>query len=110
MPHTEFRDNHVSLAHGNGGRLMRELIDQVFVGALQSPLLDTRADAVALATPPGEELVVTTDGFTQGAPPYPPSAGRLPACGPIRCRGSVERGDAMLIQPKSSIAGSGRPW
>jgi len=63
-PPAEFRDTHVSLAHGNGGRLMRELIDHVFAGALQSPLLDTHADAVALPAHPGEELVITTDGFT----------------------------------------------
>jgi hydrogenase expression/formation protein HypE len=54
----------VSLAHGNGGRLMRELIEQVFVRALDQPLLDTGADAVALSMNPGLDLVLTTDGFT----------------------------------------------
>jgi hydrogenase expression/formation protein HypE len=63
-PAAEFRDTHVSLAHGNGGRLMRELIDEVFARVLQNPYLDTMADAVSLPTPIGEELVVTTDGFT----------------------------------------------
>ena len=58
------RDQHVSLAHGNGGRLMRELIDELFAPALGNPLLDTRADAVGLPTPDDLELVVTTDGFT----------------------------------------------
>ncbi len=58
------RDQHVSLAHGNGGRLMRELIEDLFVPALGNPLLDTRADAVGLPTPDDLELVVTTDGFT----------------------------------------------
>jgi hydrogenase expression/formation protein HypE len=43
---------------------MRELIDHVFVSALQGPLLDTHADAVALPAHAGEELVITTDGFT----------------------------------------------
>jgi hydrogenase expression/formation protein HypE len=61
---TEFRDTHVSLAHGNGGRLMRELIDEVFTRVLKNPFLDTTTDAVSLPTPIGEELVVTTDGFT----------------------------------------------
>ena len=59
-----FRATHVSLAHGNGGRLMRELIEELFAPALANPHLDTRADAVALPTPTDEELVVTTDGFT----------------------------------------------
>lgn len=59
-----FRESHISLAHGNGGRLMRELIDAVFAPAFANPLLDTSADAVALPLPDGQELVVTTDGFT----------------------------------------------
>jgi hydrogenase expression/formation protein HypE len=59
-----FRETHIALAHGNGGRLMRELIDQVFVPALTNPYLNTDADAVALPYRPEEELVVTTDGFT----------------------------------------------
>jgi len=58
------RDSHVSLAHGNGGRLMRQLIEAVFVRAFDEPLLDTTSDAVALTTQVGDELVVTTDGFT----------------------------------------------
>jgi hydrogenase expression/formation protein HypE len=64
MPRSDNRDTHVSLAHGNGGRLMRELIDEVFVRLLRNPFLDTTADAASLPLPVGEELVVTTDGFT----------------------------------------------
>ncbi|EGO95023.1 AIR synthase related protein, partial [Acidiphilium sp. PM] len=56
-------DTHVSLAHGNGGRLMRALIEEVFARHLADPALDTGADAVPVALPPGE-IVVTTDGFT----------------------------------------------
>jgi len=61
---TELRESHVSLAHGNGGRLMRELIESVFACAFADPLLDTGVDAAALETRDGEQLVVTTDGFT----------------------------------------------
>jgi hydrogenase expression/formation protein HypE len=63
-------DRHISLAHGNGGRRMRELIETVFAPALHNQWLDTGADAVGLpggsgeASGSGEELVVTTDGFT----------------------------------------------
>jgi len=60
----ELRESHVSLAHGNGGRLMRELIESVFASAFADPLLDTGVDAAALETRDGELLVVTTDGFT----------------------------------------------
>jgi hydrogenase expression/formation protein HypE len=64
MPALKFRDTHVSLAHGNGGRLMRELIEGLFAPALANPQLDTDTDAIALPVPPDQELVVTTDGFT----------------------------------------------
>jgi hydrogenase expression/formation protein HypE len=60
----KFRDTHISLAHGNGGRLMRELIDEIFAPALANPQLDTGADAVALPVPADRDLMVTTDGFT----------------------------------------------
>jgi hydrogenase expression/formation protein HypE len=53
----------ITLAHGNGGRYMRELIEQVFAHHLSNPLLDTDADAVALPIA-GGEIMFTTDGFT----------------------------------------------
>ncbi len=56
-------DTRILLAHGNGGRLMRELIADIFAKHLGNPLLDTDADAVTLP-PLGGELMVTTDGFT----------------------------------------------
>jgi hydrogenase expression/formation protein HypE len=57
-------ETHVALAHGNGGRLMRNMIDQLFVPAFKNPFLDTSVDAVRLPQPDGLDLVVTTDGFT----------------------------------------------
>ncbi len=57
------QETHIGLAHGNGGRIMRELIEQVFKPALGNPLLDTAADAAALPPLDGE-LLITTDGFT----------------------------------------------
>src|ERR1035438_7526901 len=59
-----FRDTHISLAHGNGGRMMRELIEELFAPALANPQLATSADAGSLPIPADQELVVTTDGFT----------------------------------------------
>jgi|SRR5580658_284354 hydrogenase expression/formation protein HypE len=58
------RETHIALAHGNGGRMMRELIEGLFVPALANPDLDVGADAVSLPIPADQELVVTTDGFT----------------------------------------------
>ena len=56
-------DDRISLAHGNGGRFMRELIDEVFARHLANSLLDTDADAVSIPLDDGEVLI-TTDGFT----------------------------------------------
>lgn len=60
MPQSE---NRIRLAHGNGGRLTRELVEQVFRHRLDNPDLDTRADAVEL-TLQGGPPVMTTDSFT----------------------------------------------
>lgn len=58
-------DTHIALAHGNGGRYMRELIEEVFARQLHCHVLDTSADAVALPWSEADgELVFTTDGFT----------------------------------------------
>jgi hydrogenase expression/formation protein HypE len=56
-------DTHISLAHGNGGRFMRELIEEIFARHLANPALDVQADAVPLELR-GEDLMFTTDGFT----------------------------------------------
>ncbi len=53
---------HITLAHGNGGRFMRELIESIFARHLGGGL-DVQVDAARIALPEGEVLV-TTDGFT----------------------------------------------
>lgn len=58
------KETRISLAHGNGGRYMRELIDGVFAAHLGSRLLDTSLDAASVPPLPAGELAVTTDGFT----------------------------------------------
>ena len=57
------QDTHISLAHGNGGRYMRELIDGLFARHLAGPALDTGVDAARLSLESGD-LLFTTDGFT----------------------------------------------
>ncbi|MDE1924133.1 MAG: hydrogenase expression/formation protein HypE [Gammaproteobacteria bacterium] len=54
---------HVSLAHGNGGRLMRELIEQVFAHHLSNPSLDVGLDAAPFEIAPGMVPYITTDSF-----------------------------------------------
>jgi hydrogenase expression/formation protein HypE len=57
------QDTHISLAHGNGGRYMRELIEEIFARHLANPDLDIQADAVPIVLGDGD-LLFTTDGFT----------------------------------------------
>ena len=56
-------DDRISLAHGNGGRFMRELIEEVFATALSASEIDVQADAVPIDLGDGEPMI-TTDGFT----------------------------------------------
>jgi len=57
------QEQHITLAHGNGGRFMRELIEQLFARHLASPGLDTHSDAASVQLPAGE-ILMSTDGFT----------------------------------------------
>lgn len=56
-------EQRILLAHGNGGRYMRELITEIFARHLANPVLNTNADAVHLPGLSGD-IMVTTDGFT----------------------------------------------
>jgi hydrogenase expression/formation protein HypE len=57
------QDTHISLAHGNGGRYMRELIDAVFARHLANDRLDVQVDAASLSLD-SRNVIFTTDGFT----------------------------------------------
>lgn len=54
---------YISLAHGNGGHYMRQLIEEVFANSLANPLLNAELDAVNLPAVEGE-LMMSVDGFT----------------------------------------------
>ena len=60
-------DTHISLAHGNGGRYMRELIADIFARHLVDPQrdhsLDVTLDAAPIALNGGGDPYITTDGF-----------------------------------------------
>ncbi len=52
----------VLLAHGGGGRLMHQLLEQVFVSAFRNPALEARHDAAVLDLG-GGRLAFTTDSY-----------------------------------------------
>jgi len=56
-------DDRISLAHGTGGRFMRELIEEVFARHLGAETLDIQADAAHIPLN-GGDVLITTDGFT----------------------------------------------
>ncbi len=55
-------DERITLAHGNGGRFMRELIEEVFARNLAESELDVQADAAPIALH-SDDVLITTDGF-----------------------------------------------
>ena len=57
------QDTHISLAHGNGGRFMRELIDEIFARHLVNDRLDVQVDAASLLLE-SRDIIFSTDGFT----------------------------------------------
>ena len=56
-------DRHIILAHGNGGRFMRELIAEIFARHLANPALDVDLDAAPIALKGDGTVFVSTDGF-----------------------------------------------
>jgi len=61
------RDDRVTLAHGSGGKAMRDLIDDVIVGAFANPLLAPLEDQARIALDTlsaiGDRLAFTTDSY-----------------------------------------------
>lgn len=65
---TPFRDTHITLAHGSGGKAMHDLIDGVFVEILRNPLLEKLEDQAVFTVdhsigPASSRLAFTTDSF-----------------------------------------------
>ncbi|HZL80297.1 MAG TPA: hydrogenase expression/formation protein HypE [Candidatus Limnocylindrales bacterium] len=52
----------VLMAHGGGGKLMHQLLENVFGPAFSNPILDTRHDSAEFTVPPGK-LAFTTDSY-----------------------------------------------
>jgi hydrogenase expression/formation protein HypE len=53
---------HVLMAHGGGGTLMHQLLNDIFGKAFSNPLLDTHHDSAQFTVPPGR-LAMTTDSY-----------------------------------------------
>jgi hydrogenase expression/formation protein HypE len=53
---------HVLMAHGGGGKLMHELLEDIIGKAFSNPILDTRHDSAQFNIPLGK-LAMTTDSY-----------------------------------------------
>jgi hydrogenase expression/formation protein HypE len=78
----------VTLAHGGGGKAMKDLIDDVFIGAFNSdltaPLEDQARFDLAELTRHGDRLAFTTDSFVVDPLFFPGGdIGKLAVCGTI---------------------------
>jgi len=58
----KFRDAHITMSHGAGGKATSALIEGLFAPAFASPALDALADAGAVSVD-GLDLALTTDSF-----------------------------------------------
>ena len=63
----KLRDTHINLAHGSGGKAMRDLIEDVFLGAFDNPVLAAMEDQAVFSLADlarnGDRLAFTTDTF-----------------------------------------------
>ena len=61
------RDESINLAHGSGGKAMRDLIEDVFLGAFDNPVLAAMEDQAVISLAElarhGDRLAFTTDTF-----------------------------------------------
>ena len=64
-PHVRLLEDHVTLAHGAGGKSSHALIETVFLKQLRNPLLEPLADSALLPANGhgGERLAFTTDSY-----------------------------------------------
>jgi len=64
---SKVQDTHITLAHGSGGKAMRDLIDDIFVSTFDNPILSQLEDQASFNLAPllqqGDRLAFTTDSY-----------------------------------------------
>ncbi len=65
--HSQVRDSNITLAHGSGGKAMRDLIEDIFVGSFDNPMLSELEDQARISLASlitfGDRLAFTTDSY-----------------------------------------------
>ena len=82
------RDKNITMAHGGGGRAMRELIERLVVPAFDNPLLATLEDQARVPLKQlaeiGDRLAFTTDSYVVSPLFFPGGdIGKLAICGTV---------------------------
>lgn len=82
---TQRRIERVTMAHGGGGRAMRDLIDSVFTSVFQPPGSEDQARLMHSALQePGARLAFTTDSFVVTPIEFPGGdIGKIAVCGTV---------------------------
>jgi len=77
------KHDRILLAHGGGGSLTKELVEEILLPALDNPVLRTLDDAAVVAIN-GDRLAFTTDGYVVKPMFFPGGdIGRLAVCGTV---------------------------
>jgi len=81
----KLRDTRVTLAHGGGGKAMRDLIEDVFTSVFQPAGMEDQARLThAALTEPGAQLAFTTDSFVVDPVEFPGGdIGKIAVCGTV---------------------------
>ncbi|GGW23765.1 hydrogenase expression/formation protein HypE [Gemmobacter lanyuensis] len=79
------REDRVTMAHGGGGKAMRDLIAEVFAAVFQPPGMEDQARLMTEALQvPGARLALTTDSFVVAPMEFPGGdIGKIAVCGTV---------------------------
>jgi len=58
----DLKTGRVDLSHGAGGRMMAQLVEELFIDKFANPMLNREHDAAIFELPPGR-VVMCTDSF-----------------------------------------------
>jgi len=77
------KSTEITMGHGSGGRLTKELVEEVFVSAFSNPELEELTDSAVLDIEPGR-IALTTDSYVVSPPFFRGGdLGSLAVCGTV---------------------------
>jgi hydrogenase expression/formation protein HypE len=83
VPVMRRKEDNIQLGHGNGGKMMHELIESVFLKHFRNDILTDQADAAVISQGP-EHVAFTTDSFVIDPLFFPGGdIGKLAVCGTV---------------------------